>query len=108
MQVDAALSRAEAVRACTEIGKMLYVVATAAMFLISVASCSQLCMYEEIISKLGPIFEKNISSSLAEIDFEREVRRRAMPGVWRVACISCLRLPCATVLKWRSRCKCLM
>ncbi len=34
-------------------------------------------MYEEIISKLGPIFEKNISSSLAEIDFEREVRRRA-------------------------------
>ncbi len=32
-----------------------------------------LCMYEEIISKLGPIFEKNISSSLAEIDFEREV-----------------------------------
>jgi hypothetical protein len=30
-------------------------------------------MYEEIISKLGPIFEKNISSSLAEIDFEREV-----------------------------------
>jgi hypothetical protein len=30
--------------------------------------------YEEIISKLGPIFEKNISSSLAEIDFEREVR----------------------------------
>ncbi len=62
---------------------MLYVVATAAMFLISLASCSQLCMYEEIISKLGPIFEKNISSSLAEIDFEREVRRRAMPGVLR-------------------------
>jgi hypothetical protein len=34
-------------------------------------------MYEEIISKLGPIFEKNISSSLAEIDFEREVGRIA-------------------------------
>ena len=33
--------------------------------------------YEEIISKLGPIFEKNISSSLAEIDFEREVGSNA-------------------------------
>ena len=40
-------------------------------FLMQDTDC--LCMYEEIISKLGPIFEKNISSSLAEIDFEREV-----------------------------------
>jgi hypothetical protein len=39
-------------------------------------------MYEEIISKLGPIFEKNISSSLAEIDFEREV-------CWHIVFCSC-------------------
>ena len=46
-------------------------------FAITKACVSRLYMYEEIISKLGPIFEKNISSSLAEIDFEREVGRIA-------------------------------
>ncbi len=49
---------------------------------------SRLYMYEEIISKLGPIFEKNISSSLAEIDFEREGGRNA-----RVTCDKHLLLP---------------
>jgi hypothetical protein len=47
-------------------------------------------MYEEIISKLGPIFEKNISSSLAEIDFEREVGRLVTCDAIRSFCCPCV------------------